>query len=283
MIRVFAPAKINLTLKVGAPRADGLHPLASVVAFASVGDWVEAAPAEALSLRIVGPFAGALEASDDNLVLRAARALQSAANVNAGAALTLEKHLPIASGIGGGSSDAAAALKALNALWELNFSEAQLMDLARGLGADVPVCVPARAAYMTGIGEIVEPIVLPKLNAVLVNPLFPVPTGAVYAAFDALNLGQSFAKAPPPAWRDAADAIAGAAALGNDLYEPACKVAPALTDVSNILRGNPDARHVALSGSGGTVFALVDDEAAADRMAQTIARDNWWVRNVALG
>jgi 4-diphosphocytidyl-2-C-methyl-D-erythritol kinase len=283
MIRVFAPAKINLTLKVGAPRADGLHPLASVVAFADVGDWIEASPADALSLRIVGPFAASLEASDDNLVIRAARALQSAANVSIGAALTLDKHLPIASGIGGGSSDAAAALKALNALWTLNLSEAALMQIARGLGADVPVCVAARAAYMTGIGEIVEPIVLPKLNAVLVNPLFPVPTGAVYAAFDALGLGQSFATAPPPSWIDAASAIAGAAQLGNDLYQPACKVAPALTDVSNILRGNPDARHVALSGSGGTVFALVDDEAAADRLTRAVERPGWWVRKAALG
>lgn len=283
MIRVFAPAKINLTLKVGAPRADGLHPLASVVAFADVGDWIEAAPADEFSLRILGPFAGSLDASDDNLVLRAARALQNAAGSKTGAALTLDKRLPIASGIGGGSSDAAAALKALNAIWALELSETDLMQIASGLGADVPVCVPARAAYMTGIGEIVEPIVLPKLNAVLVNPLFPVPTGAVYAAFDALGLGQSFTKAPPPSWIDAASAIAGAALLGNDLYEPACRVAPALTDVSNILRNNPDARHVALSGSGGTMFALVDDEAAADRMAQTIARADWWVRKAALG
>ena len=287
MIRVFAPAKINLTLKVGAARADGLHPLASVVAFADVGDWIEAAPAHDLSLRIVGPFAASLVANDDNLVLRAARALQRAANVSAGAAITLEKHLPIASGIGGGSSDAAAALKALNALWGLNLSEADLMKVAQGLGADVPVCVPARGAYMTGIGEIIEPLALPRLNAVLVNPLFAVPTGAVYAAFDALGGGQSsgqmFVTTPPPSWRDAASAIAGAAQLGNDLYEPASKVAPVLTALSNILRNNPDARHVALSGSGGTMFALVEDEAAAVRMAQTIARSDWWVRKTALG
>jgi 4-diphosphocytidyl-2-C-methyl-D-erythritol kinase len=283
MIRVFAPAKINLTLKVGAPRADGLHPLASVVAFADVGDWVEATPADDLSLRIIGPFAASLEASDDNLVLRAARALQRAANVITGAALTLEKHLPIASGIGGGSSDAAATLKALNALWDLGLPEAELMQIARGLGADVSVCVRACAAYMTGIGEMVEPIMLPKLNAVLVNPLLPVPTGAVYATFDALGLGLTFAATPAPSWPDAASAIAAAAQLGNDLLEPACKVAPALTDVSNILRDNPDARHVALSGSGGTVFALVDDEAAADRLTRAVARPGWWVRKAALG
>jgi len=283
MIRVFAPAKINLTLKVGAPRADGLHPLASVVAFADVGDWIEAAPADDLSLRVIGPFAASLEANDDNLVRRAACALQRAANISAGAALTLDKHLPIASGIGGGSSDAAATLKALNALWSLNLSEADLMQIARGLGADVPVCVPARAAYMTGVGEIVEPIALPKLNAVLVNPLFPIPTGAVYAAFDALGLGRIVVKAPAPSWIDVPSAIAGAAQRGNDLTEPARKVAPALTEVSNVLRNNPDARHVALSGSGGTLFALVDDEAAADRMARTIARSDWWVRKTALG
>src|SRR5262249_39490392 len=137
--RVFAPAKINLTLEVGPPQADGRHPLMSAVAFADVGDWVEAAPAQTLSLKVTGPFSHALSEEPDNSVLRAASALAEAAGVVPRAALTLEKHLPIASGIGGGSSDAAAALKALNALWELHWSEAELTAIAQELGADVPV------------------------------------------------------------------------------------------------------------------------------------------------
>lgn len=276
MIRVFAPAKINLTLKVGAPRADGLHPIASVVAFADVGDWIEAAPADDLSLAVTGPFAPALAGEGDNLVLRAARAFRDAAGVNEGAALALEKHLPIASGIGGGSSDAAATLKALNALWRQSADVNDLMAIARKLGADVPVCVRARAAYMTGIGELVAPAMLQELHAVLVNPLVPVRTGEVYRAFDEMGLGGALDDTPPT-W------TAGALAdIGNDLFAPACRVAPVLSHVSDVLRADPRARHVGLSGSGGTLFVLVDDEASAAALACDLARPNWWVRAAAL-
>src|SRR5690349_3454854 len=141
-VRVFAPAKINLTLEVGRPREDGMHPLSSVVAFADVGDIVEAQAAEELSLTIAGDFADELPAGDgENLVLRAARALARAANVQPKARLTLQKDLPVASGIGGGSADAAAALRALVALWELNMSDAALQAIARRLGSDAPVCL----------------------------------------------------------------------------------------------------------------------------------------------
>ncbi|GAN00239.1 4-diphosphocytidyl-2-C-methyl-D-erythritol kinase [alpha proteobacterium U9-1i] len=284
MIRVFAPAKINLTLKVGAPRADGMHPLASVVAFADVGDWVEAAPADVLTLTVDGPFASALEGGEaDNLVLRAACALREAAGMTAGAALRLEKHLPIASGIGGGSSDAAAALKALNALWRLGLEDTALAAIAATLGADVPVCVAARAAYMTGVGEVVAPLGLPPLHAVLVNPLIPVPTGQVYRAFDQMGLGVSFQAGAAPAWGRAEAAWAGAAELGNDLFAPACNVVPPLADVFDALRRNPNARHVALSGSGGTLFALVADANAAGALSRAVARPDWWVRTAVLG
>ena len=147
-VRVFAPAKINLTLEVGAPRADGYHPLQSAVVFAGEGDWIEVSDADALSLEITGPFSDGLSA-DDNLVLRAARLLDP----QRGASLKLEKNLPIASGIGGGSSDAAATLLALNQLWGLQRSTGDLAQLSAALGADVPVCVYKRSAWMTGVGD----------------------------------------------------------------------------------------------------------------------------------
>lgn len=282
MIRVFAPAKINLTLKVGAPRNDGLHPLASVVAFADVGDWVEAALGDELSLALTGPFANGLEREADNLVVRAARALREATGVQFGAALTLDKRLPIASGIGGGSSDAAATLKALNGLWALGLGEAELSAIGSSFGADIPVCVGARAAYMTGIGEVLQAVHVPRLHGVLINALTPVPTAAVYRVFDEMSMGGGFETPPPPVWPDAASAWAGATALGNDLLAPACKVAPSLSYILAILRADPRARHVALSGSGGTLFALVESADAAAALARDVARPDWWVRATIL-
>lgn len=285
-VRVFAPAKINLTLKVGPPRADGLHPLQSVVVFADAGDWVAAAPADALSLRVSGPFAQALEGEDDNLVLRAARALAEAAGVAApGATLSLEKHLPVASGIGGGSSDAAAALKALNALWALGLGEAQLAKIARGLGADVPVCVGARPAYMTGAGETFAPMRAPVLHAVLSNPQIPLPTPDVYRRFDAMGLGAPLAGETLPHWPEPDTAFAAIAAVGNDLTPAAAALAPALAHMAAVLRDDARVRVTGLSGSGATMFALVEDAAAAKTLAHdvSLAHPAWWVQACVLG
>src|SRR5690606_29588929 len=180
-VRIFDPAKINLTLKVAPPRADRMHPLQSVVAFANVGDMVEAEEAEGLSLSVHGPFAGQISAGEHNLVLRAARALAEKAGRPAQASLTLEKNLPVASGIGGGSADAAATLRALNDLWRLSWSNAQLAEVGARLGSDVPVFFTCGAgAYMTGIGEICTAATLPALPAVLINPLKPLATPDVY-------------------------------------------------------------------------------------------------------
>lgn len=280
-VRVFAPAKINLTLKVGRPRADGRHPLQSVVMFADVGDWIEAAPADALTLAIDGPFAAGLSAGEDNLVLRAARVLDP----RRGAAITLTKDLPIASGIGGGSSDAAATLKALRALWALDVSDDALADLARELGADVPVCVHARTALMRGAGEITTPFEAPPLACVLVNPLTPLSTAEVYRRFDAMDLGGGFTEETPAPWGNADEALASIAALGNDLEAPARALEPAIDQVRAALAADPRARHVALSGSGATVFAL----AATLEDAHALTRDleqkqpSWWVRAATLG
>lgn len=285
MIRVFAPAKINLTLQVGRPRADGRHPLASVVAFADVGDWVSATAADDVSLTLTGPFARSLAQENDNLVLRAAQALRAATGASRGAALKLEKNLPLASGMGGGSSDAAAALKALNALWQLGLAEVALADIARTLGADAPVCVHARAAYMTGAGEIITPIALPVLSAVLVNPLMPIATAAVFREFDRMGLGAGFQAAPAPAWSTLAAVRAGAGALGNDLLAPARALSPALGEVERALRADVRALYVGLSGSGATKYALVQDADAAAALASELANAHtlWWVRACRIG
>lgn len=279
-VHVFAPAKINLTLQVGRSQADGYHPLQSAVMFADAGDWLEAAPADELSLSITGPFAGALDAHD-NLVLRAARLLDA----KRGAALRLKKKLPVASGIGGGSSDAAAALNALNALWGLGYSGFELARIATSLGADVPVCVAARTAWMSGAGETFAFMHAPQLDAVLVNPLKPLATGEVYRRFDAMGLGADFAPAAPPRWNSRTEALAAIAAIGNALAAPARALMPEIDEIGAVLRADPRVLYAGLSGSGATCFALVRDRPAADAFAADLAaqKRDWWIRPTTLG
>jgi 4-diphosphocytidyl-2-C-methyl-D-erythritol kinase len=285
-VRAFAPAKINLTLQVGRPRADGLHPLQSVVAFAHTHECVDAAPADDLSLRLTGPFAAVAPAGETNLVLRAARALAQVAGVaRPGAALTLTKQMPVASGIGGGSSDAAATLRALNQLWRLDLGEAQLVDVARGLGADVPVCVGRRCAYITGTGETFVPLDAPPLDAVLVNPNQPLPTESVYRQFDAMGLGGGFVETPAPSWCDRTEALAAMAAIGNDLEAPARVLMPELGEMSAYLRADPRVLHAGLSGSGATMVAIVESSREAQSLRSKVAADhpNWWVLDARIG
>jgi 4-diphosphocytidyl-2-C-methyl-D-erythritol kinase len=286
-LSVFAPAKVNLSLAVGRPLLDGRHPLMSLAAFATVGDTLRLEPADRLTLRVIGPFAASLEAEADNLVVRAARALSAAAGrQQRGATLTLEKNLPVASGIGGGSADAAAALRGLNALWGLGFDAESLAEVATTLGADVPVCVRCVPALMQGTGETVTAFAMPRLDAVLVNPGVPAATGAVYKQFDALALGEGFEPgAVPPQWETASQALRALAGLGNDLTAPAMAVAPAIADVMERLRHDPRAQIVRLSGSGATVFALAEGAAAAQAIAQDLAAEarGWWVAPAQLG
>ena len=279
--RVFAPAKINLTLEVAAPRADGYHPLQSAVLFASEGDWIEATSADALTLKISGQFASALDATSDNLVLRAARLLDPAR----GAALSLEKNLPIASGIGGGSSDAAATLIALNQIWGLQRSVDDLALISAPLGADVPVCVHGRGAWMTGIGDIVEPLQAPDINAVLVNPGKPLSTPSVYRRFDEMRLGAAFVPRRAPVWRDTDDVLRAIQARGNDLEAPAVSLMPELAEMLAKLRGHPLALSASLSGSGATCFAITQTGDDALVMAKDLSARNrdWWVRATTLG
>lgn len=275
-VRVFAPAKINLTLEVGRSCDDGRHPLRSIVVFADVGDVLEAAPAADVTLAIDGPFAISLPTDETNLAMRAARVLAAAGGVRAGVALKLTKNLPIASGIGGGSSDAAATLKALNALWQLGRDEAELCSFARELGADVPICVYARSALMTGTGEQFSPFPLAPLDAVLINPLLPLSTRDVYRQFDAMGLGRDFDSNPPSSWEQAT--------RGNDLEAAAVALMPELLGIRALLEALPGVGHVGLSGSGATMFALVDTREAAleATLALRQGRPDAWVAPVRL-
>ncbi|HEV8028283.1 MAG TPA: 4-(cytidine 5'-diphospho)-2-C-methyl-D-erythritol kinase [Stellaceae bacterium] len=276
-LRRFAPAKLNLYLHVVGRRDDGYHLLDSLVAFADVGDEIIAAPAARLSLAVTGPYAAALAgAPDDNLVWRAAERLAAAAGRPAAAALTLVKNLPVASGIGGGSSDAAATLKALAELWHVDIAPADLMTLAASLGADVPVCLAGRAAWLGGVGERIEPVAgLPTATVLLVNPGVALPTAAVFAA----RRGPFSA---PARFSLPAGAVELARLLEqrrNDLTAPAIERVPAIGRVLDRLAAAEGALIARMSGSGATCFALFTaPEAAAAASARLAAEQpDWWV------
>lgn len=271
-IEVFAPAKINLTLHVTGRRADGYHLLDSLVAFAGVGDTVTAEVADHLSLQIDGPMAAGLYAGDDNLVLRAARLLAP----GGGAALRLTKRLPVASGIGGGSADAAATLRALARLWSL-----PLPDQARALalGADVPVCLDCRPARMRGVGEGIEPLVTPLPDAwlVLVNPGVAVSTPAVFAALDRRDN-------PPmpdrlPDWPDAGSLAAFLATQRNDMEAAAIRLQPVIAVAKEALAAQTGCLIARMSGSGATCFGLFANAAQAGHAAEALKQNHpgWWV------
>lgn len=274
----FAPAKVNLYLHVTGRRPDGYHLLDSLVVFAGVGDSLAAEPADALTLRIEGPLAPAVPAGPDNIILRAAQALRDAAGrPGLGARLVLRKVLPVAAGIGGGSADAAAALRLLQALWALDLPADRLHAIATLLGADVPVCLAGRPAAMSGIGECLRRA--PNLPAgwlVLVNPGIPVPTGPVFAALDGFG-------PPPPPLPARIPTIGALAELlaerRNDLELPARARVPAIDGVLAALAGQRDCLLARMSGSGGTCFGLFAHAAAAARAAEEIARraPDWWV------
>ncbi|MFA5123116.1 4-(cytidine 5'-diphospho)-2-C-methyl-D-erythritol kinase [Zavarzinia sp.] len=272
-----APAKINLYLHVTGRRADGYHCLESLVAFAEAGDRIEALPAETLSVTITGPFAAAVGGADDNLVMRAALALRDALGIEAGAALRLDKRLPVAAGLGGGSADAAATLRLLQRLWGKRLEASALHDLALRLGADVPVCLAGRPAHMAGIGEEVTPIVagLPACGIVLVNPGVCLATPAVFRAL-AGRFGPADRLDPVPA--DLAGLVAALAARRNDLEAPAIEVCPAVAEVLALLRSVPGVLLARMSGSGATCFGICADRASASDAAEAVRRQrpDWW-------
>jgi 4-diphosphocytidyl-2-C-methyl-D-erythritol kinase len=270
---VFAPAKINLHLHVLGRRDDGYHLLDSLVVFAGVGDRLSVSPASDLSLTVVGPFAAGLAADTNNLVLRAALGLADLAGVRARGALVLEKNLPVASGIGGGSADAAATLRLLCRFWG---TAPELDGLARELGADVPVCLLGRPALMSGIGEVLAPApALPEVGLVLVNPGAAVSTPGV---FRARSGGFSeVACFPRDGWRDAFSLAADLRGTRNDLEAPARVLAPAIGDALGALAGTAGCLLARMSGSGATCFGLFASAEAAQQTAGGIARAGWWV------
>ena len=268
------PAKVNLYLRVVGKRADGYHLLDSLAVFAGAGDLLSAREADDLSLSLTGPFGAALAAEPDNLVLRAARALADFAGLAPRAHLTLEKHLPVASGIGGGSADAAAALRLLCRVWNLTPATADLARMAAGLGADVPVCLGSLPARMRGIGEILEPSPgLPPYGLLLVNPGAAVSTVAV---FRARTGGFSPEAALPERWHDLPEMVACLASLGNDLEDPAIALCPVIAEVLAAIASVPGCRLARMSGSGATCFGLFDEPSAAERAARDLARPDWW-------
>lgn len=272
-----APAKINLFLHVTGRRADGYHELDSLIAFADIADRISILPARRLSLEICGPFAAGLGNGEDNLVLRAARLLADAAGMAAGAAITLEKNLPVASGIGGGSADAAATLRALDALWGVGMDAAALARIGLTLGADVPVCLFGATARVTGIGERIAPAPdLPAMGVLLVNPGIAVPTSAVFKA-------RQGAVSAPATWpakiADTAALIAALGATGNDLTAPALSIAPGIGAVLTAIESCGGCLLARLSGSGATCFGLFNDAAGAEQAARAVGarQPAWWV------
>jgi 4-diphosphocytidyl-2-C-methyl-D-erythritol kinase len=253
--------------------------LDSLAAFTELGDEIVAAPASSLALSVSGPFAAALSAEPDNLVLKAARALAGACNVPASASLLLEKHLPVASGIGGGSSDAAATLRALCRLWAVAPGADRVAAIAGALGADVPVCLSARAAFMGGVGEQLAPAPpLPAAGVVLVNPGVALPTVQVFKAREG-GFGEiaRFEAAP----RDAHGLARLLADRRNDLDAAAQRIVPQIGEVLAALAASPGCLLARMSGSGATCFGLYVDRSAAERAAAWIAARagtaRWWV------
>ncbi len=270
MVTEQAFAKINLSLHVTGQREDGYHLLDSLVVFSDIGDHITAEAAETLRLEIDGPFAAGLAADDDNLVLRAARLLDPSRK----AMIRLTKNLPVASGIGGGSADAAAALRALSRLW--NVALPPLTDLAR-LGADVPACLYSKPLRLQGIGDVITPLPpLPALDILLVNPGVHVPTPAIFKA-----LAQKTNPAMPddfPAWPKAGDFCDWLAAQRNDLLPPATQLAPQISETLALIR-ETSCLFAGMSGSGATCFGLYrpDGHSAKAACARVLAkRPDWW-------
>ncbi|WP_259781936.1 4-(cytidine 5'-diphospho)-2-C-methyl-D-erythritol kinase [Aestuariispira ectoiniformans] len=279
-VTVTAAAKVNLYLHVTGQRADGYHLLESLVAFTEFGDRLMVSPGEGLSLTIGGPFADGLTDGPDNLILRAASELRDLCGVTLGAAIHLDKTIPVAAGIGGGSADAAAALTALCDFWDLNPDRTALDDLALGLGADVPVCLHGRPAHMAGIGEEVTSAPdLPDLGVLLVNPLQGVSTPQVFKA-----LNGAFGPAdriPDAAFADPASFLAALHTRRNDLMAPAVNIAPVVGEMLAALEGLDGCRLARMSGSGATCFGLFDDPGHAARAADVFrtTHPGWWAQS----
>jgi len=281
-----ACAKVNLTLRVVGRRVDGYHDLESVVAFADCADRLSLLSSAELQLKTTGPLAEACGDVDDNLVLKAARLLSERVPGLKTGTFALNKVLPVAAGIGGGSADAAAALRLLAQANGLAIGDARIVEVARLTGADVPVCIPSQACVMTGVGESLMPLALPKLPCVLVNPRVAVATKDVFAALG-LRSGELLvgvtdvlqAIAWPEVGASLEEWVEAFAASSNDLEEPAMRIQPIIGDVIAALNATDGAWLARMSGSGATCFAIYENTAEAGRAAEKIrqAHPQWWV------
>ena len=280
ILREAARAKVNLYLHVVGKRADGYHLLDSLAVFPDMGDVLEASASDDLSLELTGRFGAHLQAEPDNLVLRAARGLAELAGVPARARLVLEKNLPVSSGIGGGSADAAAALRLLQRLWGVSVPGEALAALALKLGADVPVCLASLPARMRGVGEVLSagPLI-PDCGILLANPLVGVATPAV---FKARQGGFSAEPSLPQGWADAELMAEFLEALVNDLEPSAISLCPVIADVLCAIAGSPECLLARMSGSGATCFGLYETAELARAAAAGLVRDGWWVWGGAL-
>jgi 4-diphosphocytidyl-2-C-methyl-D-erythritol kinase len=281
VIEQIAPAKLNLFLHVVGRRSDGYHLLESLFVFTRGGDSIKVENSSDFSLEIEGPFASALADvsghNEDNLVVRAAKLLAGHYDVRAGAAITLQKNLPVASGIGGGSADAAATFLALNELWGLGLTAAELEPLALKLGADVPACLTGAPKFVAGIGEQLYAAALSQaFHVLLVNPGVPISTPAIFRA-----LHQEGHTYTPGGIRlpEQADASWLAASTVNDLQPPAAQLAPEVQQVLHALAACSETELVRMSGSGATCFAIFENESAARMAYDEITEKNrdWWV------
>jgi len=282
-----ARAKVNLTLRVNGRRGDGFHDLESVVAFADCADRLTLTPGPELILTMTGPLAGACGETSDNLVLKAAQLLgERVAGLKVGS-FALEKILPVAAGIGGGSADAAAALRLLARLNDLGPDDERLREVALATGADVPVCLASRACDMTGVGETLMWLSPPKMPCVLVNPCVPVATKDVFKALGLrhgeLLVGATDVVMQGSSWPEEGGSleewVEALASGSNDLEAPATKIQPVIGVVISALNATNGAWLARMSGSGATCFALYENTADAKRAADGILREHpeWWV------
>jgi 4-diphosphocytidyl-2-C-methyl-D-erythritol kinase len=280
-----APAKVNLTLRVIGRRADGYHEIESLVVFAALGDALRFVPARALTLAVRGPTAAASGVVAENLVLKAARNLAERVDGLELGRFELSKRLPVAAGLGGGSADAAAALRLLARTNRMTLDDARLMQAARATGADVPVCLDARPRIMRGIGDVLsEPLDVPRLAAILVNPGVAIATKDVFRLLE-LQPGSAPFGQDRIAWGQERTAfLAMLAKHRNDLETPAISIAPAIADALAALRECPGYRLARMSGSGATCFGLFDTQRAAAAAAGKLrsAYPSWWVRATVL-
>ena len=281
-----ARAKVNLTLRVVGRRVDGYHDLESVVAFADCADRLSLTVGSELHLATTGPLAQACGETSDNLVFKAAQLLRERVPDLKVGHFTLDKVLPVAAGIGGGSADAAAALRLLARANNLAVDDPRLIEVARLTGADVPVCLASRACVMTGVGETLQPLVLPIMPCVMVNPRVPVATKDVFKALG-LRSGQLLVGVSDvlraPAWPEPGasleDWVEALAAGSNDLEAPATRIQPVIGEVISALNATNGAWLARMSGSGATCFAIYENTAEAQRAAQKLRLDHpgWWV------